>query len=158
VSDLTLGESQGGIVRKALETTSGTLGPACLAAVLLGVVPATSRAADEPDPCAHAYGGDLRECWFREAERADEEMARVYSRLRERLPKRGAEALEKAQELWREYREEHLKTLYGVESPTRKWGLDFPICLSMSRVAVTRERIRELSRILEPDPESLCPL
>jgi uncharacterized protein YecT (DUF1311 family) len=85
-------------------------------------------------------------------------MNRLYLALRDRLPRRASRALEKAQELWLEYRDAHLQTLYGVESPTRTWGLDYPICLSMSRVTLTRARTRQLRKIAEPDEETLCPL
>ena len=94
----------------------------------------------------------------REAERADEEMSQLYLALRDRLPKRASQSLEKAQKLWLEFRDAHLQTVYGVESPTRTWGLDYPICLSMSRVTLTRARTRQLRKIAEPDEETLCPL
>jgi uncharacterized protein YecT (DUF1311 family) len=147
-------------VRKACErvprrvaTVAAGLACLLLASTLLGAQPE-----GEPDPCAHAYGPDLNPCWAREAQRAEEEMTRVYLTLRGRLPDRAAESLEKAQELWLEFRQAHLRTIYGVEDPRRTWGLDYPICLSMSRVALTRARTRELLRILEPDEQSLCPL
>ena len=133
-------------------------GAGALACVLLGSMPLGSQPAGEPDPCAHAYGPDLSPCWAREAERADDEMQEVVLALRKELPKRASKSLEKAQEHWLEFRDAHLQTLYGVESPTKTWGLDYPICLSMSRVALTRARTRELLRILEPDEETLCPL
>ena len=129
-----------------------------LASALLASGPLAARAADEPDPCAHAYGPDLGPCWAREAERADEEMQEVVLALRKKLPKRASKSLEKAQEHWLEFRDAHMQTLYGVESPKRTWGLDYPICLSMSRFALTRARTRELLRILELDEEALCPL
>ena len=124
------------------------------------LTPAGAESQDllEPDPCAHAYGPDLRGCWAREAERADEEMNQLYLALRDRLPKRALQSLEKAQELWLEFRDAHLQTLYGVESPTRTWGLDYPICLSISRVTLTRARTLQLRRLAEPDEQTLCPL
>ena len=148
-------------MRKALLTSSlrrVTAGAVGLASLLLCGDPLAARPEVEPDPCAHAYGSDLTPCWAWEAERADEEMTRVYIALRRRLPARASESLEKAQEHWLEFRDAHLQTQYGVESPVRTRGLDYPICLSMSRVAVTRARTRELQRILQPDEESLCPL
>jgi uncharacterized protein YecT (DUF1311 family) len=113
----------------------------------------------EPDPCAHAFGqSDLGACWAREAERADDEMNQVYLALRKKLPKRGAKSLEKAQKLWKEFREAHLGTLYGVESPRATYGREYPICLSISSTTLTRARIRELRRLLEHDGETVCPL
>jgi uncharacterized protein YecT (DUF1311 family) len=120
--------------------------------------PVRAQAVKEPDPCAHAYGRDLTDCWAREVERTEDEMNRVYRILRERLPSQASKSLEKAQKLWLEFRKAHLGTQYGIESPVRTWGLDYPICLSISRVAVNRARTRELQRLLEPDDETLCPL
>jgi len=134
------------------------LGVGSLASVLLASAPLGAQPEAEPDRCAHAYGPDLSPCWAREAERVDEKMQEVVLALREKLPKRAWKSLGKAQEHWLEFRDAHLQTLYGVESPTKTWGLDYPICLSISRVALTRARARELLRILEPDEETLCPL
>jgi uncharacterized protein YecT (DUF1311 family) len=129
-----------------------------LAGVLLaGVLGA--QPASEPDPCAQVYGqGDLNSCWAREADRAEEEMSRLYLTARQTLPKRAAERLEKAQKLWLEFRDAHIATLYGVENPTARWGREYPMCLSISRTTLTRARIRELQRILEPDEDTVCPL
>jgi uncharacterized protein YecT (DUF1311 family) len=129
-----------------------------LAGVVLASVPLSAQPQVEPDPCTHAYGRDLTDCWAREVERSDDEMNRVYRDLRKRLPNRASKGLEKAQKLWLEFREAHLATQYGVKSPTRTWGLDYPICLSISRVALNRARTQELRRLLEPDDETLCPL
>jgi uncharacterized protein YecT (DUF1311 family) len=129
-----------------------------VALVLLGDAPARAQSLEEPDPCAHAYGGDLIDCWAREAERTEAEMNRVVRVLQQRLPDKAAKSLRKAQKLWLEFREAHLSTQYGVESPVRTWGPDYPICLSISRAALNRARTRELQRLLEPDEETLCPL
>jgi uncharacterized protein YecT (DUF1311 family) len=135
-----------------------SLGAGALACVFLASPPPAVPSEGEPDPCAHAFGPDLNPCWAREAQHANDEMQEVVQALREKLPKRASKSLEKAQKHWLEFRDAHLQTLYGVESPTKTWGLDYPICLSMSRVALTRARTRELLRILEPDEEALCPL
>jgi uncharacterized protein YecT (DUF1311 family) len=129
-----------------------------VAVLVLGDAPAGAQSVEEPDPCGHAYGRDLTDCWVREVERTEVEMNRVYRILRKRMPDRASKSLEKAQKLWLEFREAHLRTQYGVESPVRTWGLDYPICLSISRVALIRARTRELQRLLEPDDETLCPL
>ncbi len=135
------------------------LGMGGLASVLLASLPLGAQSELEPDPCAHVYGAtDLGTCWAREADRAEEEMNRVYLAAHQGLPKRAAESLEKAQKLWVEFRDAHLGTLYGVESPRAKWGRDFPVCLSISRTTLTRERTRELRRLLEPDEDTICPL
>jgi hypothetical protein len=52
----------------------------------------------------------------------------------------------------------HLGTLYGAESPSAKWGREFPMCLSISRTSLIRGRTRELRRLLEPDEGTICPL
>jgi uncharacterized protein YecT (DUF1311 family) len=129
-----------------------------VAVLVFGEAPVRAQSAAEPDPCAHAYGRDLTDCWSREVERSEGEMNRVYHALQKRLPKRASKGLEKAQKLWLEFREAHLRTQYGVESPVGTWGLDYPICLSISRVALNRARTGELRRLLEPDDETLCPL
>ena len=121
--------------------------------------PALAQTGDEPDPCANVYGPmALATCWTREAERADQEMTRVYLALRQRLPERAAESLERAQKLWLEFRKEHLGTLYGVDDPREVFGRDYRVCLAISTVTLTRTRTRELLRLLEPDDEEVCPL
>jgi uncharacterized protein YecT (DUF1311 family) len=127
--------------------------------VLLAAASAGAQTELDPDPCAHAHGAiDVGACWAREAERAEDEMNGAYETARHQLPGRAAESLEKAQKLWREFLEAHLRTLYGVESPTSKWGRDFPICLSISRTTLIRARTREIRRLLEPDEDTICPL
>ncbi len=149
-------------MRKVLEKATCrrvATGVGALALIFLGGAPIAAQGDPEPDPCAHAYGqSDLSACWAREAERADEEMTRVYLGLRKKLAKRGAKSLEKAQKLWEEFREAHIGTLYGVESPRATYGREYPICLSISRTALTRARTRELRRLLEHDGETVCPL
>ena len=114
--------------------------------LVFGSAPTGGQWFEEPDPCAHAYGRDLTNCWAREVERSEDEMNALYRVLRERLPDRASKNLEKAQKLWLEFRDAHLKTQYGVESPVRTWGLDYPVCLSISRVTLNRARTRELRR------------
>jgi uncharacterized protein YecT (DUF1311 family) len=101
---------------------------------------------------------DLNSCWSREAERSETEMKQVYLTLLQRLPERAAEGLKEGQELWEKFREAHLKTLYGVERPTATWGREYPMCLSISRTLLNRERTQQLRRILKPDEETICPL
>jgi uncharacterized protein YecT (DUF1311 family) len=118
-----------------------------------------AQSGDDPDPCAHAFGQrDLDACWAREVARAEQEMNQVYLALRNKLPKRGANSLEKAQRLWEEFREAHIAMLYGVESPAATYGREYAMCLSISRTALIRARTRELMRLLEQDGESVCPL
>ncbi len=140
-------------------------GAALVAAGVVGVIAlggTPGRAQSEegpPDPCDHIYGQiALANCWAREAERADEEMNHAYLALLHKLPKRGARSLEKAQKLWLEFRKAHLGTLYGVDDPAAVYGRDYRVCLSISIVALTRARTRELVRILEPDDDTVCPL
>jgi uncharacterized protein YecT (DUF1311 family) len=128
-------------------------------ALLLAALPLAAQSELEGDPCSHVYGAtDLGTCWAREAVRAEDEMDQVYLAARQRLPRRAAESLEKAQELWLEFLEAHLGSLYGVESPVARWGRDFPLCLSISRATLIRERTRELRKLLEPDEDTICPL
>jgi uncharacterized protein YecT (DUF1311 family) len=134
-----------------------------LGAGLLSLLLATTAGAagleSPPDPCAHVYGqSDLNSCWAREAERSEEEMNQVYLLLLQKLPERAAEGLKDAQEAWETFREAHLRTLYGVESPSARWGREYPMCLSISRTLLNRERTEQLRRILEPDEETICPL
>lgn len=130
---------------------------------ILGVVLAAGPLAAQPkpaeDPCAQVYGqSDLNRCWAREAERSEEEMNRVYLLLLQKLPERAADGLKDAQEAWEKFREAHLRTLYGVKSPLATWGREYPMCLSISRTLLNRERTDQLRRILEPDEETICPL
>jgi uncharacterized protein YecT (DUF1311 family) len=128
------------------------------ALVLAGIsLPAPGE--DEPDPCAGVVGHrELSACWSREVERAGAEMDRTYAALLEKLPPRGAASLEKAQKLWLRFRDAHVATMYGVDDPFATYGPDYPICLSISRYVLTRDRTKELRRLLDPDREAICPL
>ena len=149
-------------MRRELPCATGwrvALGASGLAGVLLTSPPAGAQPELEPDPCTHVYGQTaLGACWAREAERAEDEMNRVYRAAREELPNRAAKSLEKAQGLWLDFLEAHLGTLYGVESPKAKWGREFPMCLSISRTTLIQARTRELRRLIEPDDDTICPL
>lgn len=114
---------------------------------------------DEPDPCAHVQRqGDVNVCWATEAVRADTEMKEAYNALLAKLPHRAAENLKKAQRLWLDYREAHVATLYGAPNPFRVYGPAYPTCLSIARRQLTLARTKELMRLLQPDPDDLCPL
>lgn len=130
-----------------------------VAVVGLGSTPVGSQPEEEPDPCGHVYGQiALSNCWAREAQRADEEMNRAYLAVLNKLSERGAKSLKKAQKLWVEFRKAHLGTLYGGENPAAFYGRDYPVCLSISTVALTRARTRALVRLLAPEDETVCPL
>jgi uncharacterized protein YecT (DUF1311 family) len=150
-------------VRKALEKAVSwwrvAMGAGGLACLLLASVPLAAQPEEELDPCADVFGQqDLNACWAREVERAEDELNQVYLALRQKLPPRGAESLDKAQKLWLEFREAHIGTLYGDESPAETYGREYPMCLSISRTTLTRARIRQLRRVLEREDESVCPL
>lgn len=127
--------------------------------IALGCTPVLAHSEEEPDACAHVFGQfALTNCWAREAERADAEMNHVYLALLQKLSERGAKSLERAQKLWLEFRKAHLGTLYGVDDPAAVYGRDYRVCFTISTVALTRVRTRELVRILEPDDDLVCPL
>jgi uncharacterized protein YecT (DUF1311 family) len=153
---------QGGPVRRALEKAmarSVAMGAGGLVCFFLANVPLGAQPEEELDPCADVFGQqDLNACWAREVERAEEELNQVYLALRQKLPPRGAESLDNAQKLWLEFREAHIGTLYGVESPAATYGRDYPMCLSISRTALTRARTRQLRRLLDREDETVCPL
>jgi len=131
----------------------------CVAGLVFGGRLAYAGAEAPFDPCAGAVGQtEVTACWAREAERADTELEGVYQALRSTLPERAARSLEKAQALWREFRDAHVATLYGADDPAARWGRDYPMCLSIARFVLTRERTRELRRLLEPGEETVCPL
>jgi uncharacterized protein YecT (DUF1311 family) len=145
------------IVAKSMLTPG--LGLAVVAAVVFLLPPAVQAQAAEPGPCDGAVGLDeLSLCWTREFQRAEVAMHEVYRDLHEKLPKRAAEGLERAQKAWLEFRDAHLTTLYGVDDPIAQWGRNYPICVLISQYVLTRARTRELQRILEPDTEAACPL
>jgi uncharacterized protein YecT (DUF1311 family) len=102
--------------------------------------------------------GDANKCWAREAERADSEMRQVYLTAVEKLPDRAAENLKKAQKLWLDFREAHVATLLGDPNPFAAYGPEYPMCLSILRWRLARDRTAALKRLLRPDDESVCPL
>jgi len=144
---------RGGVATRAMVVTLLLSGSAPSA-------PASSPAETvEIDPCAHVYGqADLNACWAREADRADAEMEGVYLALRQQLPRRAASSLEKAQRLWREFRDAHVATQFGVDDPRAVWGREYPMCVLIARYVMSRERTRELRRLQSPSPDTVCPL
>ena len=150
-------------MREALKTVRCGRGERGRAAIVLSLLltgtPLAAQSLEDPDACAHVYGqGDLNSCWAREAERTEAEMNQVYLALRQKLPERAGEGLEEAQELWEKFREAHIRTLYGVDSPAVTWGREYPMCLAISRTILNRERTRQLRRILEENEDTICPL
>jgi uncharacterized protein YecT (DUF1311 family) len=149
-------------VRKRSKTTPwlrAVLTGAAMACVLLASAPLVAQLEPSPDPCADVYGqSNLNSCWAREAERSETEMQQVYLTLLQKLPDRAAASLKDAQELWEKFRSAHIRTLYGVESPSATWGREYPMCLSISRTVLNRERTRQLRRILDQDESTICPL
>jgi len=130
-----------------------------VAMVVLGRGPLRAQGVDEPDPCAYTVQqGDANTCWAREAERADSEMRQAYLTAVEKLPHRAAESLKKAQKLWLEFRAAHVATLLGEPNPFATYGPVYPMCVSIARWQLARDRTRELKRLLQHDDESVCPL
>jgi uncharacterized protein YecT (DUF1311 family) len=126
--------------------------------VLLAAGPLRGQGLDEPAPCAGTVSlGDANRCWAREAERADADMRQLYLTVVEKLPRRSAENLKRAQKLWLDFRDAHTATLLG-EPDGLAPGPEYPLCLSILRWRLARDRTAELRRLLQPDDESLCPL
>jgi uncharacterized protein YecT (DUF1311 family) len=120
--------------------------------------PVRAQGIEEPTPCTDTVRlGDTNRCWAQEAERADVEMRQVYLTALEKLSRRAAENLKKAQKLWLEFRDAHTATVLGDENALAN-GLEYSLCLSILRWRLARERTAELKRLLQPDDESMCPL
>lgn len=136
----------------------GTGAVVAVAVVVLGGGFVRAQTTDEPEPCADTQRlGDTNKCWAREAERANEEMRQVYLTALEKLPRKSAENLKKAQKLWLDFRDAHTATLLGDENALTS-GPEYAVCLSILRWRLARERTAELKRLLQPDDESMCPL
>jgi uncharacterized protein YecT (DUF1311 family) len=131
---------------------------AVVVAALLGVSAGAWAQSLDVDPCRDETGRALDACWTREAQRADAEMDRTYAALRDKLPSRAASSLEKAQKLWRKFRDAQVSTLYREENPRSVWSPQSSTCASIARYVMAQARTRELRRMLEPDPDSVCPL
>jgi uncharacterized protein YecT (DUF1311 family) len=130
-----------------------------IGAVLLGHGPLRAQEVDEPEPCTSTVRlGQAQACWAREAEHADVEMRQAYLTALAGLPSRAADALKKAQKLWLEFRDAHVATLFGVPDPVATYGPEYPMCLSIARWRLTRDRTRELKRLLRRDEDDVCPL
>lgn len=138
-------------------------GTGVVAALAVGALVLTCGAArgqdgGEPDPCRDTKtNGDTAKCWAREAEHADSDMRQAYLTAVEKLPRRSAENLKRAQKLWEDFRDAHISVLMGDSSPLRD-GPDYAVCLCILRWRLARERTEDLKRILKPDDQSLCPL
>jgi len=138
---------------------TGRVIAAVVGVVVVGLGPVRAQQVDEPEPCADTVRlGDANRCWAREAERADSEMKQVYLTALEKRPHRAAENLKKAQKLWQDFREAHIATLLGDPNPVATYGPEYPMCLSILRWRLARDRTAELRRLLQPDDESVCPL
>ena len=130
-----------------------------IGALVLARGAARAQERDEPDPCKDTKTlGDTARCWARESDHADSEMKQLYLTALEKLPHRGAENLKKAQKLWQDFREAHIATLLGDPNPVATYGPEYPMCLSILRWRLARDRTAELRRLLQPDDESVCPL
>jgi uncharacterized protein YecT (DUF1311 family) len=149
-------EEEKTVPKRIVASTAAAVGALVLASV---VVSRSARAEDPLDPCAGVVGHrELGACWSRELERAGAEMDRTYEALLKKLPRRAAASLEKAQKLWLRFRDAHVATIYGVDDPRDTYGRDYLICVSITRYVMTRNRTKELRRLLEPDRDAMCPL
>ncbi len=131
--------------------------PSSVALGLLLLGAARLQAQDgEPDPCASTVThGELKTCWAREVSRAETEMKQAYAALRASLPPRQRDALERAQRLWLEFRDAHVKALYG-----EGWSdPDRFTCALIAQRQLMRARSAELARMLRDSGDDLaCPL
>ncbi len=110
----------------------------------------------EPDPCASTVThGALKLCWAREVERADQEMKQAYDAVLASLPRPRAGDLKKAQTLWVQFRDAHVRALYGE----RRHDTDRFTCALIAQRQLTRGRTAELKRMLRDTGDDLfCPL
>lgn len=131
-----------------------------LSSVALGLLllaATRGRAQDrEPDPCASTLThGALRLCWAREVERSDQEMNQALAGLLHALPRGRGAALKKAQKAWVQFRDAHVRALYGEG----RHDVELFTCALIAQRQLTRARTAQLERMLRDDgDELLCPL
>ncbi len=129
-----------------------------LLTVLLLLLGGARLPAQEPglDPCASTVtSGQLRLCWAREVERANQEMRAAFTELLAAFPRSRADDLKKAQKLWVLFRDAHIHALYGE----RRHDPERFTCSLIAERQLTRARTAELKRMLQESGDStVCPL
>jgi uncharacterized protein YecT (DUF1311 family) len=126
-----------------------------LGLLLLGAAPLRAQDAD-PDPCASTVTrGELKMCWARELEHAESDMKRAFGELRASFPRDRADALDRAQKLWVEFRDIHVRALYGAD-----WrDPDHFTCALIAMRQLTVARTAQLERMRrDSGDEASCPL
>jgi uncharacterized protein YecT (DUF1311 family) len=131
--------------------------PSSVALGLLLLGAARLHAQDgEPDPCASTLThGALKLCWAREVDRAEKEMNEAYGAALASLPRPRADDLKRAQKLWVQFRDAHVRALYGEMShDTERFT-----CALIAQRQLTRGRTAELKRMLrDTSDDETCPL
>lgn len=109
----------------------------------------------EPDPCASTVThGELKLCWAREVDYANEEMHHAVEALITRLPRDSAGAFRKAQRRWVEFRDAQVSVLFRE----RLHDAERFTCALIAQRQLTRARTRQLRELLRAMEGDLCPL
>lgn len=130
--------------------------------VIFWLIPCISRAqvSDALQACnAKAVSQvEVNKCTEDEFKRADEEMNRAYENLLARAAKNAVavKKIKAAQKAWLAFREAHLDAVFPAEDKTAAYGVMQPMCGSMLRAEMARDRTKVLETMANPEEGDVC--
>ena len=132
--------------------------------LLLGLPISAARQESSPkaDPCFDKAKtqADMNSCAADASNEADAELNRVYQQLLKKHAgqKNYIAKLKLAQEAWVEFRNAHIEFLYPEvnEDQVRSEGTVYPMCRTREITRLTRERIKTLENLLNPQEGDVC--
>lgn len=97
---------------------------------------------------------DLNECASRDGASADEELKRTYQELLKKVASDpiAMKKVEASQQAWVTFREAQIAAVYPAED-TREYGSVFPMCVSLLRSGLNRQRTKMLKEMMKKPAE-----
>jgi uncharacterized protein YecT (DUF1311 family) len=130
--------------------------------LILWLFPCDSHAqvSDALQACDAKAGSqpEVNKCAEDEFKRADEEMNRTYENLLARAAKNpvAVKKIKAAQAAWIVFREAHLEAIFPAENKPAAYGAVQPMCASLLRAELARDRMKVLESMIKPEEGDVC--
>lgn len=130
--------------------------------VIFWLLPCASRA--QVSDALQACNGkavsqvEINKCADDEFKRADEEMNRAYENLLAKAARNpvAVRKIKAAQKAWLAFREAHLDAMFPAEDKAAAYGVVQPMCASMLRAELARDRTKVLETMANPEEGDVC--
>jgi uncharacterized protein YecT (DUF1311 family) len=101
---------------------------------------------------------EVNRCAEEEAKRTDDAMNRAYEGLLAKAAKNlvAVRKIKAAQKAWLAFREAHLDAVFPAEDKQAAYGTVQPMCASLLRADLARDRIKVLESMANPEEGDVC--